>query len=77
MFDSSQHSAGREYTVTVALLAVALIFIPALVAVSQPWSYSPASGSECALFDCGMDPLEEVSNGLHSPRLPLNKRPAK
>lgn len=45
MFDSSLHSAGREHTVTVALLAIALIFIPALVAVSQPLSYSPALGA--------------------------------
>ena len=41
MFDSFQHPAGREYTTTVALLAAAFIFIPALVAVSQPLSYSP------------------------------------
>ena len=45
MFDSSLHSIGREHTVTVALLAVAFIFIPALVAVSQPLSYSPAIGA--------------------------------
>ena len=38
MFDSFQQSAGREYTSTVALLAVAFIFIPALVAISQPLS---------------------------------------
>lgn len=38
MFDSFQQSAGREYTTTVALLAVAFIFIPALVAISQPLS---------------------------------------
>jgi hypothetical protein len=42
VFDSSLHSAGREHTATVALLAVAFIFIPALVAVSQPLSYAPA-----------------------------------
>ena len=42
MFDSFLHPAGREYTVTVALLAAAFIFIPALVAVSQPSSFSPA-----------------------------------
>jgi hypothetical protein len=36
VFDSFQQSAGREYTATVALLAVAFIFIPALVAISQP-----------------------------------------
>jgi hypothetical protein len=45
MFDSSLHSGGSEHTVTVALLAVAFIFIPALVAVSQPLSYSPAIGA--------------------------------
>jgi hypothetical protein len=45
MFNSFQHPAGREYTVTIALLAVALIFIPALAAISQSWSYSPALGA--------------------------------
>jgi hypothetical protein len=45
MFNSFQQPAGREYTVTIALLAVALIFIPALAAISQSWSYSPALGA--------------------------------
>lgn len=45
MFHSFQRPAGREYTVTIALLAAALIFIPALVAVSQPMIYSPAIGA--------------------------------
>ena len=45
MFDSFQRPAGREYTVTIALLAVALIFIPALAAVSQSWSYFAALGA--------------------------------
>ena len=45
MFDSSLRPAGSEHTVTVALLAAAFIFIPALVAVSQPLSYSPAIGA--------------------------------
>ena len=45
MFDSYLYSAGRDHTVTVALLAAAFIFIPALVAVSRPLSYSPAIGA--------------------------------
>ena len=45
MFDSSLRPAGSENTVIVALLAAAFIFIPALVAVSQPLSYSPAIGA--------------------------------
>jgi hypothetical protein len=45
VFHSFQRPVGREYTVTLALLAAALIFIPALVAVSQPLSYSPAIGA--------------------------------
>jgi hypothetical protein len=45
MFNSFQRPPGREYTVTITLLAVALIFIPALAAVSQSWSYSPALGA--------------------------------
>jgi len=48
VFQSIQHPAGREYTVTIALLAAALIFIPALVAVSQPMIYSPAIGASAA-----------------------------
>ena len=48
MFHSFQRPAGREYTVTIALLAAALIFIPALVAVSQPMIYSPAIGASAA-----------------------------
>ena len=43
MFDSSLRSAGREYTAIGALLAVAFIFIPALVAVSQPLRYLSVS----------------------------------
>lgn len=42
MFDSSNHSDGHGTPVTVALLAIAVIFIPALVVVSQPASYSLA-----------------------------------
>ena len=45
MFHSFERPEGREYTVTIALLAAALIFIPALVAVSQPMIYSPAIGA--------------------------------
>jgi hypothetical protein len=45
VFDSSLRPAGSEHTVIVALLAAAFIFIPALVAVSQPLSYSPAIGA--------------------------------
>lgn len=36
MFDSQQKPTGRAYTGTVALLAVAFIFIPALLAASRP-----------------------------------------
>jgi len=43
LFDSSLRSAGGEHTATVALLAVAFIFIPALVAVSQPLSQGSVS----------------------------------
>ena len=64
MFNSFQRPAGREYTITVTLLAVALIFIPALASVVAAVELLACSGSECALFDCGMDPLEEVSDAL-------------
>jgi len=43
LFDSTPHSAAREHTTTVALLALAFIFIPALTAVSQPFSYVSVS----------------------------------
>ena len=73
MFTSFQRPAGREYTITVTLLAVALIFIPALASVSQPWSYSPALGASAICLtwhgstgrDLGRSPF---------PRLPPNKR---
>ena len=45
MFDSYHQSDGSDHTVTAALLAAALVFIPALVAISQPLSYLPAIGA--------------------------------
>lgn len=39
MFNAHLKSTGREYTTTVALLVIALIFIPALVLVSRPSGY--------------------------------------
>lgn len=39
IFDSHQKSTGTQYVVTVALLAVALIFIPAVLAVSRPFGH--------------------------------------
>jgi hypothetical protein len=39
MFDSHLKSTGRDYTVTVALLAVAFIFSPAVLIASQPFGY--------------------------------------
>ena len=42
MFEASKHSDGQGTPVTVALLAIAVLFIPALVVVSQPASYFPA-----------------------------------
>jgi hypothetical protein len=54
MFNSHQQSVGRDHTVTVALLAAAFVFIPALVAVSQPLSYLPAIGGSalCVILAC-------------------------
>lgn len=49
MFDSSLNSTNRGHTVTVALLALAFVFVPALVAVWQPSSYSPAIGASALL----------------------------
>jgi hypothetical protein len=50
VFDSSQNSTNRGHTVTVALLAAAFVFVPALVAVSQPSSYWLAIGVSAGLI---------------------------
>ena len=39
MFDPQQKSTGTGYTTTVALLAVAFIFSPAVLMVSRPIGY--------------------------------------
>jgi hypothetical protein len=39
MFDSQQKSTGTGYTKTVALLAVAFVFIPGLLLMSRPFGY--------------------------------------
>jgi hypothetical protein len=39
VFASFHKPASSDYTVTVALLTAAFVFIPALVAISQPVSY--------------------------------------
>jgi hypothetical protein len=36
MFDAYQKSTGREYTATIAWLAIAVIFIPAVVLAVHP-----------------------------------------
>lgn len=36
MFDTSRKSAGRDYTITVAWLAIAVIFIPMLALAVHP-----------------------------------------
>ena len=43
MFESHQKSTGTGYTMTVALLAVAFIFIPAVLFVSRPFGYGLAA----------------------------------
>ena len=39
MFDPPLKSTGREYTTTIALLAVAFIFIPAVVVAERLFGY--------------------------------------
>jgi len=39
MFDASQKSTGTSYTTTVALLAVACVFSPAILIASRPFGY--------------------------------------
>ena len=51
MFKTSQKSTGTGYTTTVALLAVAFIFIPAVLFISRPFGYGlalPAVASSVA-----------------------------
>jgi hypothetical protein len=43
MFDSHQKSTGTQYTMTVALLAVAFIFSPAALFISRPVGYGSAA----------------------------------
>ena len=39
MFDSQQKTTGTQYTTTVALLLVACVFSPAVLAVTRPIGY--------------------------------------
>lgn len=39
MFDQHQKSTGTQYTLTVALLLVAFVFSPAILAASRPVGY--------------------------------------
>lgn len=48
MFESHQKATGTGYTTTVALLAVAFIFSPAVLFVSRPIGY----GSACLAIAC-------------------------
>jgi len=43
MFEAQQKSTGTTYTITVALLVVAFILIPALLIVSRPFGYGSIS----------------------------------
>ena len=43
MFESHQKSTGTGYTMTVALLAVAFIFSPAILFISRPFGYGAVS----------------------------------
>jgi hypothetical protein len=37
MFDPQQKSTGTRYTLTAALLSIAVLFIPAMLVVSRPF----------------------------------------
>lgn len=43
MFEAQQKSTGTTYTITVALLVVAFVFIPALLIVTRPFGYGSIS----------------------------------
>ena len=54
MLDSYQKSTGTQYTGTVALLILALIFIPAVLIISRPVAYDSVSlGTLCSALCLG------------------------
>lgn len=54
MFESHQKSTGTGYTSTVALLAVAFIFSPAVLFISRPIGYVSASlAIVCSMVTAG------------------------
>ena len=54
MLESYQKSTGTGYTTTVALLAVAFVFSPAVLFMSRPFGYVGASlAIACSVFCAG------------------------
>ena len=43
MFDSHQKSTGTDYTMTAALLIMAVVLIPAILFLSRPFGYGSVS----------------------------------
>ena len=64
MFNSFQRPAGSRIHRHNHPTCRGLDFHPSLGCCLAVVELLACSGSECALFDCGMDPLEEVSDGL-------------
>lgn len=55
MFESNQKSTGTTYTTTVALLVLAFIFSPAMLALSRPVGYLTISlAVACSLLCVAM-----------------------
>lgn len=55
MFDSNQRSTGTEYTRTVALLAMALVFVPAVLVASNSYGYVAISvAAACSVLCSGL-----------------------
>lgn len=52
MFESQQKSSGTRYTLTVALVAMALIFSPAILMISRPVGYLPLGLAVAASAFC-------------------------
>ncbi len=52
MFDSHQKPTGTQYTISVALLAVAFVFSPVVLMMSHPFGYVSASLALVCSLSC-------------------------
>jgi hypothetical protein len=78
MLESYQKSTGTGYTTTVALLAVAFVFSPAVLFISRPFGYGAAAlAIACSVFCAGWAWINwKKSSQLSMPSI-VTKRVAK